>query len=71
MKLGGRTLRNLSEIVRDLANYEFLVVHGGGDEVSEVSRRMGIEPKFVTSPSGVRSRYTDEEELKVYVMVMS
>ncbi|MEM1984458.1 MAG: [LysW]-aminoadipate/[LysW]-glutamate kinase [Candidatus Korarchaeum sp.] len=71
VKLGGRTLRNLSEIVRDLANYEFLVVHGGGDEVSEVSRRMGIEPKFVTSPSGVRSRYTDEEELKVYVMVMS
>lgn len=71
VKLGGRTLSNLGEIAKDLANYEFLVVHGGGDKVSEVSRRMGIEPKFVTSPSGVRSRYTDEGELEVYVMVMS
>lgn len=71
VKLGGRTLRNLGEIVRDLAKYEFLIVHGGGDEVTEVSRKMGIEPKFVFSPSGVRSRYTDERELEVYVMVMS
>jgi len=71
VKLGGRTLRNLRRIAEDLVGREFVLVHGGGDEVSEVSRRMGIEPRFVTSPSGVRSRYTDERELEVYVMVMS
>ncbi len=71
VKLGGRTLRNLRRIAEDLANHEFVLVHGGGDEVSEVSRKLGIEPRFVTSPSGVRSRYTDERELEVYVMVMS
>jgi acetylglutamate/LysW-gamma-L-alpha-aminoadipate kinase len=71
VKVGGRALRNLREICRDLAKYEFILVHGGGDEVSDVSRRMGIEPKFVTSPSGLRSRYTDENEIEVYVMVMA
>ncbi len=71
VKVGGRALRNLREICRDLTKYEFILVHGGGDEVSEVSRRMGIEPKFVTSPSGLRSRYTDENEIEVYVMVMA
>jgi len=72
VKVGGRALRNLGEICRDLARYEpFILVHGGGDEVSDISRRMGIEPKFVTSPSGLRSRYTDESEIEVYVMVMA
>ncbi len=31
---------------------------------------MGVEPKFVVSPSGIRSRYTSWEELQVFVMVM-
>lgn len=71
VKVGGRTLRNLSSVAKDLVGRDFLLVHGGGDEVSEVSRRMGMEPRFVTSPSGVRSRYTDERELEVYAMTMS
>ena len=76
VKVGGRALtKNLRGILEDLASIsrelDVVLVHGGGDVVSEYSRRLGIEPKFVVSPSGVRSRYTDRDELDVYVMVMA
>lgn len=75
VKVGGRALgKNMDGIVKDLAEvakrYDVVFVHGGGDEVTEMCKRLGIEPKFVVSPEGIRSRYTDERELEVYVMVM-
>jgi acetylglutamate/LysW-gamma-L-alpha-aminoadipate kinase len=76
VKAGGRALeRNIDGIVKDIAEVgkkeKVVFVHGGGDAVTEVSKRLGIEPKFVVSPEGIRSRYTDEKELEVYVMVMA
>ncbi len=76
VKVGGRALTsNLKEIVRDLASVALeervVLVHGGGDIVTEYSRRLGIEPKIMVSASGVRFRYTDEDELEVFVMVMA
>jgi len=76
VKAGGRALgKNLDGIVKDIANIakqeQVVFVHGGGDEVTEMCKRLGIEPKFVVSPEGIRSRYTDEKELEVYVMVMA
>ncbi len=78
VKVGGRALRaNMQEILRDLARLVLeagrraVLVHGGGDIVTEFSKKLGIEPKFVVSPSGIRSRYTSREELEVYVMVMA
>ena len=32
---------------------------------------MGKEPKFVVSPSGIKSRYTDKETSEIFTMVMS
>jgi acetylglutamate/LysW-gamma-L-alpha-aminoadipate kinase len=37
----------------------FVVVHGGNAEFSELSRRLGMPPRMVTSQSGRVSRYTD------------
>ncbi len=56
-----------------MSKYEgkFVLVHGGGDIVSEYSKKLGIEPTFVMSPEGIRSRYTSKDELDVFVMVMS
>ncbi len=77
VKAGGRALlSNMDSILEDVAELarrgeKLILVHGGGDLVTEYSRRMGIEPRFVTSPSGIRSRYTDEKELEVYMMVMA
>ena len=62
-------MRSLAE--RAARGMKIVFVHGGGDVVSRYERAMGIEPKFVMSPQGIRSRYTDERELEVYVMVMA
>ena len=77
VKIGGKALeKGLENVLDDLVelymNGEKIVfVHGGGDLVTQYSKRMGIEPKFVMSPSGVRSRYTTLDELEVYLMVMA
>ncbi|MBS7645648.1 [LysW]-aminoadipate/[LysW]-glutamate kinase [Candidatus Bathyarchaeota archaeon] len=51
--------------------HRLVLIHGGGRIVSEVSKRMGKEPRFVVSPKGFRSRYTDEEDIQIYSMVMA
>lgn len=76
VKAGGRVLdKNLENLLDSLAkhskDHKIVFVHGGGDIVTEYSRKLGVEPKFVISPSGIRSRYTDERELEIYVMVMA
>ncbi len=48
-----------------------IIVHGGGKEVTKVCEQLGKEPKFVTSPSGIKSRYTDKETAEIFTMVMS
>ncbi|MCE4614379.1 MAG: [Desulfurococcales archaeon] len=48
-----------------------MLVHGGGDIVTEYSRKMGVEPRIVVHPNGMKSRYTSLEELEIYTMVMA
>ncbi len=72
IKVGGRVLPNFRSIAEDLRNHQpFILIHGGGDIVTEYSKRMGVEPRIVISPSGIRSRYTDERELEVFTMVLA
>jgi len=47
-----------------------ILVHGGGDEVTEIADKLGKKQKFIVSPGGIRSRYTDEETANIYTMVM-
>ncbi|BCS92140.1 [LysW]-aminoadipate/[LysW]-glutamate kinase [Metallosphaera sp. J1] len=73
VKIGGRVVKNaLQNIVESVLSYQgkMILVHGGGDIVTEYTKRMGMEPTFVTSPEGIRSRYTSREELDVYIMTM-
>ena len=44
-------------------------MHGGGHETNELSTALGKPPRFVTSVSGVESRYTDRETLEIFNMV--
>lgn len=77
VKAGGRALeQNIDNILKSIAlrfasGLKMVFVHGGGDIVTKYETLMGIEPRFVVSPQGIRSRYTDEKELEVYVMVMA
>ncbi len=48
-----------------------VVVHGGSDEVNTLSERLGIAPKFIKSPSGHVSRYTDPQAMEVFTMAMA
>ena len=76
IKIGGSVVGDLhpSAIadIRGVASSEGAVlVHGGGKEVTRVCEQLGKEPRFVTSPSGIRSRYTDRETAEIFTMVMS
>ena len=76
IKIGGSVVDNLhpSTIldIKKIAKHEGIVlVHGGGKEVTKVSEQLGKEPKFVVSPSGIKSRYTDKETSEIFTMVMS
>ncbi len=77
VKVGGSLLDRVEDVALDALRYArsrglgIVLVHGGGRLVDDYSRAMGIEPRYVVSPSGVRSRFTDARSLEVYVMVMA
>ena len=45
-----------------------VLVHGASDETNRLSEKLGIPPRFVTSPSGHTSRFTDEATLDAFAM---
>jgi acetylglutamate/LysW-gamma-L-alpha-aminoadipate kinase len=47
------------------------VVHGGSTAVDDTLEKMGIEPEYVETPSGVVGRFTDEETMDVFKMAMA
>jgi acetylglutamate kinase len=70
LKIGGRAQddpRLIAQIVEALGTGDAIaIVHGGGDEVSALQRRLGMEPSFL----GGR-RMTSPEDLEVVRMVLS
>jgi acetylglutamate/LysW-gamma-L-alpha-aminoadipate kinase len=76
IKFGGSVLYDLHpSIIEDIRqislNEKMVLVHGGGNEVTNIATKLGKEQKFIVSPSGIRSRYTDKETAEIYTMVMS
>ncbi len=66
--LTGSALDDLQTIAR---SDRLVVVHGGGDEVTAIAEKLGVEQRFVVSPDGFRSRYTDERTIEIFSMVMA
>lgn len=69
IKVGGKLLEdegNIEKLAQYAANLDGskLVVHGGGAKVSEVTQRMGFEPKMVEG-----RRITDAASLDIATMV--
>ena len=77
IKIGGSLMKEgiPEALVEDLAalapSHQTIVVHGGGEVVTQYATRLGKEQRFVVSPEGIRSRYTDRETAEIYQMVMS
>lgn len=73
IKVGGAELQEgpvleelLAELVRRATEARLVVVHGGGTEIADLQRRLGLQPSFVEG-----LRVTDGESLRVAQMVLS
>lgn len=76
IKIGGSVFDDLHEsIMDDIRNVvkddQIVIVHGGGKEITKVCEIMGKVPKFLISPSGIKSRYTDKETIQIFTMIMA
>ena len=54
----------------DVDEHEVVLTHGGSTAVDETLERLGIEPEYVETPSGVVGRFTDSETMEVFEMVL-
>ena len=66
--LSDTSMNDFSQIAHKTST---VFVHGGGNTVTGIAEKLGVQQKFVTSPEGFRSRYTDAETIQVYTMVMA
>jgi len=73
IKIGGRALEEaeaLDALIREMGSlsdsWSFVLVHGGGNAVSRLTRRLEIEPVF---KDGIRR--TSPEEMEIVDMVLS
>lgn len=76
VKVGGSILKEVppeivSDIKKIISDNQLILVHGGGKGVTEIAAKLGKEQKFVFSPTGFRSRYTDKETMEIFTMVMA
>src|SRR5579872_498829 len=73
VKLGGGAGMDMAACCDDIAalwqqGIRMVIIHGGADEASDLGERLGHPPRFVRSPSGMTSRYTDRETLEILAM---
>ena len=76
IKIGGSVVDGLhpstiSDLKKVSEQEKVILVHGGGKEVTKISEALGKEQKFIVSPGGIKSRYTDKETAEIFTMVMS
>lgn len=76
IKIGGSVVEGLhpsaiSDLKKVSGQEKVILVHGGGKEVTRISEALGKEQKFIISPGGIKSRYTDKETVEIFTMVMS
>ncbi|HZW58057.1 MAG TPA: [LysW]-aminoadipate/[LysW]-glutamate kinase [Nitrososphaerales archaeon] len=76
-KIGGSVIEGVDpSMIEDVKSlhaqgYRLVFVHGGGDQVTSIAEKLGKQQRFITSPDGIKSRYTDKETAEIFTMVMS
>jgi acetylglutamate/LysW-gamma-L-alpha-aminoadipate kinase len=76
VKLGGTEGIDFSAVCADAAallnhGSRLVLVHGGSAEANSLGEALGTPPKFITSPSGYTSRYTDSKTLEIFIMAVN
>jgi len=74
VKVGGSEGIDYDAVCADVAGLHaagrrVVLIHGGSAETNRVADALGHPPRFVTSPSGFTSRFTDRETLEIFEMV--
>ena len=74
VKVGGSAGIDYDAVCADIARLyragqQLVLVHGGSGETNRVAEALGHPPRFVTSPSGYTSRFTDRRTLEIFEMV--
>lgn len=73
VKIGGSAGVATLNIVREIAHciaegQQIVLLHGGSDLTNTLSEQMGHAVRMITSPTGMTSRYTDSETLRIFAM---
>ena len=76
VKIGGARAVDPEGALADIASVrgdgtDVVVVHGGSTAVDDALERMGIDPEYVETPSGVVGRFTDAETMDVFKMALA
>ena len=74
IKIGGSIADDVRAIASELAeavkqNGKFVIVHGGAAKTTEIAEKLGKPQRFVESPGGFRSRFTDKASMEIFAMV--
>ncbi len=75
VKVGGTEGVDFYAICQDAAQaiaagQRLVLVHGGSAEANALGEALGHPPRFITSPSGYTSRYTDRKTLEIFAMAV-
>ncbi|MBI9051342.1 MAG: [LysW]-aminoadipate kinase [Anaerolineaceae bacterium] len=76
IKLGGAEGVQFDPICQDVAELvsqgeRVVLVHGGSNEANLLGDAVGYPAKFISSPSGYTSRYTDAKTMDVFAMAVN
>ena len=76
IKAGGTEGVDFSAICADCAalisgGQQLVLVHGGSAEANSLGEAVGYPPRFITSPSGYTSRYTDRRTMEIFSMAVN
>lgn len=75
VKIGGARAVDPAGAIGDVAHFAangrpVVVVHGGSTAVDDTLEALGKDPEYVETPSGVTGRFTDDDTLEVFEMVL-
>jgi [amino group carrier protein]-L-2-aminoadipate 6-kinase len=76
VKIGGGSGIAAANILGEMASRiklgeRMVILHGGSDLTNTLSQQLGHPARMITSPTGMVSRYTDSETLRIYAMAVA
>src|SRR3989304_8541655 len=72
VKVGGAEGNDLDNgLIARAPRRDYVLLHGGANEGARLAEALGRPTRWITSPSGVVSRYTDRGTMEVFTMALA